>query len=125
MSLGRYALIVASILGVSLGALVLLFGARTDPATRVAAVLGAFMAAANTLLAYFLAVWSQPRSTRVFFGAVLGGMAARMGLMLAAVVGAVLVLGLPQVPLAVSLLSYFVVFLVLELTLLHERTSRR
>ena len=47
-----------------------------------------------------------------------------MVLMLAAVVAAVLVLGLPAVPLAVSLLAYFVVFLVFELTVLHRRTSR-
>ena len=36
---------------------------------------------------------------------------------------AVLALGLPKIPLAISLLSYFVVFLVMELALLHKRTS--
>ena len=46
-----------------------------------------------------------------------------MGLMLAAVVAGVLLLGLPKLPLAVSLLSYFVLFLVMELTILHRRTS--
>jgi hypothetical protein len=125
LSFGRYALIVAAMLGASLGALVLLFGARMDPATRNAALVGALLAGANTLLAYFLVVWSQPRSTHTFLAAVLGGMVGRMGLLLAAVVAAVLVLGLPKVPLAVSLLSYFVVFLAFELTLLHRRTSRR
>ena len=124
MSLGRYALIVAAMLGASLGALVLLFGARMDPDTRNAALVGALLAGANTLLAYFLVVWSQPRSTNTFLAAVLGGMVGRMGLLLAAVVAAVLVLGLPKVPLAISLLSYFVVFLAFELTLLHRRTSR-
>ena len=125
MSLGRYASIVAAVLGGSLGGLVLLFGARVDPETRNAILLGALLAAANTLLAYFLTVWSQPRSTQTFLAAVLGGMVGRMGLLLAAVVAAVLVLGLPKVPLAVSLLGYFVVFLVFELTLLHRRTSSR
>jgi len=124
VSLGRYALIVAAMLGASLGALVLLFGARMDPDTRNAALVGALLAGANTLLAYFLVVWSQPRSTNTFLAAVLGGMVGRMGLLLAAVVAAVLVLGLPKVPLAISLLSYFVVFLAFELTLLHRRTSR-
>jgi len=68
-------------------------------------------------------VWADRRSTNVFLGAVLGGMVGRMGLMLAAVVVAVLLLGLPKVPLAVSLLAYFVVFLVLELALIQRRTS--
>jgi len=40
-----------------------------------------------------------------------------MGLMLGAVLAAVLLLDLPQVPLVVSLLSYFSLFLVIELRL--------
>ena len=47
-----------------------------------------------------------------------------MALMLAAVVAGVLLLGLPKLPLAVSLLSYFVLFLVMELSILHRRTER-
>jgi hypothetical protein len=47
-------------------------------------------------------------------------MVGRMALMLAAVVGAVVLLGLPKVPLAVSLLGYFVLFLVFELGVLHR-----
>ena len=46
-----------------------------------------------------------------------------MGIMLLAVVAAVLALDLPKAPLAISLLSYFVLFLVMELALLHKRTS--
>jgi hypothetical protein len=41
--------------------------------------------------------------------------------MLAAVVAAILWLGLPRLPLVASLLSYFVLFLILELTVLHRR----
>ncbi len=44
-----------------------------------------------------------------------------MAFLLAAVVGAVLGLGLPSVPLTVSLLTYFVLFRVLELAVLHMR----
>ena len=43
--------------------------------------------------------------------------------MLAVVVALILGLGLPKVPLVVSLLSYFVFFLAVELTLLHKRTA--
>jgi hypothetical protein len=54
-------------------------------------------------------------------GAVLGGMVGRMGVMLAGVVGAVLLLGVPKVPLAVSLLCYFVFFLVFEIAVLQQK----
>ena len=46
-----------------------------------------------------------------------------MVVMLAAVVVGLLALGLPRLPLAFSLLSYFVVFLAMELTILHRQTS--
>jgi len=119
VSFGRYAALVVVVVTVSLGGLwpVLAAGNRT------AAVAGALLAAVNTLGAYGLVLWASGRSTNAFMGAVLGGMVGRMGLMLAAVVAAVLVLGLPKVPLAVSLLGYFVVFLVFELTVLQRRTN--
>jgi hypothetical protein len=119
VSLARYAAVAAGTVAVSLGALWPLL-----PASMArAALVGATLAVVNTVVAYGLAVWSANRSTNVFMGAVLGGMVGRMGVMLAAVVGAVLLLGLPKVPLAVSLLSYFVLFLVFELALLHRKTS--
>lgn len=117
----RYAAIVAATVALPLGAL---WGLMTAETAR-AALCGAALAAANTVAAYGLAVWSAGRSTSVFMGAVLGGMVGRMGLMLAAVVAGVLLLGLPKVPLALSLLAYFVVFLVFELAVLHRKTSPR
>jgi hypothetical protein len=70
-------------------------------------------------------IWSKKRSTTVFMGAVLGGMVGRMALLLLLVTAAILVLGLPKVPLAVSLLSYFVLFLILELAQIQRQTSER
>jgi hypothetical protein len=96
---------------------------RLDRAGRVAAGVGAALAASNALAAYAIVLWSQRRSTNVFLGAVLGGMLGRMLLLLAAVVAGVLGFGLPRLPLAFSLLGYFVVFLVLELAILHKRTT--
>jgi hypothetical protein len=95
-----------------------------DGPGRWAAVYGSGLALGNTILAHFIVVWSERRSTNVFLGAVLGGMIGRMALLLAAVASGVLILGLPKIPLAVSLLSYFVVFLVLEIAVLHRRTRR-
>jgi hypothetical protein len=114
-------LIVLAIVGGSL-ALAWPLGLRgLDPRARWAALAGGALAAANTLAAYALVLWSAGRSTNAFLGAVLGGMVGRMGLMLLAVVAGVLALGLPKVPLAVSLLFYFVLFLVMELAILHKR----
>lgn len=116
MTLGRYALMA---LAIAAGTQALLWPLLA-PAGRRAALAGAGLAVANTVAAYALVQWSKSRSTNAFMGAVLGGMLGRMGVMLGAVVAAVLLLGLPEVPLAVSLLSYFVLFLVFELRVLHR-----
>jgi hypothetical protein len=121
LSIKRYALIVLGVVAATLAA-----AWPAVPAdARAAVLLGAALAAGNTILAYFLTVWSIGRSPNVFLGVVLGGMVARMVMMLLAVVAAVLGLGLPALPLAICLLAYFVAFLGFELTVLHRRTSRR
>jgi hypothetical protein len=125
VSFGRYALVVLAILAGTLG-LAWPLGLRgLDSRARWAALAGGILAGVNTLAAYGLVLWSTGRSTNAFMGAVLGGMVGRMGLMLLAVVAGVLALGLPKIPLAISLLSYFVVFLVIELAILHRRVPAR
>jgi hypothetical protein len=123
VSLARYALIVLAIVGGSLLLLVPALSGVLDRAGLVAMLFGGALAAFNTLLAFGIVSWSERRSTNAFLGAVLGGMVGRMAMMLAAVVAAVLLLGLPKVPLAVSLLSYFVLLLVLELSVLQKKTT--
>jgi hypothetical protein len=118
VSLGRYAVVVLGAVAGSLGLWWLIAGRSRGGEELGAVAFGAGLAAVNTIVAHALVLWSQPRSTNAFLGAVLG----RMGLMVAAVVAAVLGLGLPKVPLAVSLLGHFVAFLVAELTILHRRT---
>jgi hypothetical protein len=123
LSLLRYTILVV---GVAAATFALAWGMalrRADAPVRLAAALGAALAVANTLAAHALVQWSSRRSTKAFLGAVLGGMVGRMALLLAAVLAGILLLGLPKVPLASSLLSYFVVFLVMELAVLHRRTS--
>ena len=121
MSFGRYAALVLGVVAVSQAVVGMLFRGRLEPAALYGMVLGAALAAVNTLAAYGLVLWAQRRSTNTFMGAVLGGMVGRMGLMLAAVVAGVLVLGLPKVPLAISLLAYFVLFLVFEIAVLQKQ----
>jgi hypothetical protein len=125
VSVGRYAAVVLGVVAGSLGLWWLIAGRSRGGPELGAVAFGAGLAAVNTIAAHALVLWSQPRSVNAFLGAVLGGMVGRMGLMLAAVVAAVLGLGLPKVPLAVSLLGHFVAFLVAELTILHRRTLTR
>ena len=121
MSLGKYAILVLAAVTMLVAAVWPLLPA--DPAGRSAVLAGAALAALNTILAYFLVLWSAGRSTNVFLGAVLGGMVGRMALMLAAVATGILFFELPKAPFAISLLAFFVLFLVVELTILHRRTS--
>jgi hypothetical protein len=123
LSLIRYVVLV---LGIATASFAVAWGValrRADAPTRWAAAFGTALALVNTITAHALVRWSSGRSTRAFLGAVLGGMAGRMALMLAAVVLAILRLDLPSLPLVGSLLSYFVVFLVLEIAILHRHTG--
>ena len=122
MSLGRYSMIVAAMAAVPLAALWPVLGSRRD-GTFAAAALGCVLAGLNAVAAYALVAWSSGRSNTAFFRAVLGGTLGRMALLLGAVAGAILGLGLPRLPLVIALLSYYVAFLALELAVVHRRTG--
>ena len=119
MTLARYTAVVLGAVGASLCAAWPVLPAEA----RLGVLTGALLAAANTVCAYFLALWSAGRSNNAFFTAVLGGMLARMTVLLGAVLVGVLVLGLPKLPLTFSLLAYFVAFLVLELAVVSRRPT--
>jgi len=122
MSAGRYVLLVTALLAATLA---LALPALGSAGSREAVVFGGLLAWANSGLAYFLARWSSSRSQNVFLGAVLGGMVGRMALLLGAVVVGILVFGMPRLPLAIAVLSYFTAFLAIELSLLHRQIGRR
>ena len=113
MRFARYAQLVTAIAGVSLALLWPLAG-RMGAGGWTAAAWGAALAVLNTLAAYRLVRWSDGKPTVVFFRAVLGGMLARMALLLVAVAVALRAAALPPVPFVISLLGHFVAFLVLE-----------
>ena len=121
MSFARYAQVVGAVAGVSL---VLLWplAERLGTDGWVAAAWGAALAVLNALAAYGLVLWSQGRPTVTFFRAILGGMLARLTLLLAAVLVALRAAGLPAAPFVVSLLGHFILFLVLE-TAVVSRTA--
>ena len=122
MSLSRYSILVLFTAAASLAVVGLV--APAEAPARAAILFGALLATLNTLVSHGLVAWSEGRSTQAFFGAVLGGMLGRMALMLAAVVAGVLLLGLPRLPLVIALLSYFTLFLVMELTVQHRQIRR-
>jgi len=112
------------VVAASLTPMFVLLGERLASTERSAASFGAGLAGLNAVLAYGLVRWShRRRSARSFLAVVLGSMLGRMVVMLAAVVWGILGLGLPRLPLVVALLSYFVVFLVVEISVLQARTS--
>jgi hypothetical protein len=123
MSVGRYAGIVGAAVTVILAAIVVGLGVRLSAADVTAVLIGSGMAAANSIAAYWLVVWSAGRSNAWFFRAILGGMLARMTFMLAAVVAGILLFGLPRLPLVFSLLGCFVGLLVFELAVVSRRLA--
>jgi hypothetical protein len=115
MSVTRYATIVLPAVALSLVLVLVALGSRVGSRDFAAAVLGAALATANSVAAYFLLRWSAGRSHVMFFRAVLGGMLARMLFLLGSVAAALTAFDLPAPALIASLVGYFALLLVFEL----------
>src|SRR5687768_11215521 len=124
MRVTRYASIVIPTVAVTLVLVLTALGNRIGPMDSAAAILGAALATANSIAAYFLLRWSAGRSHVTFFRAVLGGMLARMLALLAAVAAAITGFGLPAGGLVASLVAYFALLLVFELTVAYRGMAR-
>lgn len=112
MTLLKYTTLVTGAVAIPLAGLAFVW--NEDPHGLRSAAYGAGVAAVNALGAYATVLWAQRRRTNVFLGAILGGMAARIVLVLAAVIVGLGTLDLRRVPLVIALLGYFVLFLALE-----------
>jgi hypothetical protein len=112
VTLLQYSFAVAGILLVGLTPALL---ALSGPEARWAAAFGALLAGLNSIAAPGLFRWSKGRSTKAFLVAVLGGMSVRMIVVACGVVLAMNVAGLPALPLVLSLLLGFALFLGLEI----------
>jgi hypothetical protein len=123
VTLGRQTLVVLAVAASSQAAVALT--GWLDRPGRMAAAFGAAVAAANAIASHALMVLSEGRSTRAFLKLVLGGMAGRLVLVITAVLLGILVLGLPRLPLLVSLLAHFVVYLAVEMVLVHGASGAR
>jgi|WetSurMetagenome_2_1015567.scaffolds.fasta_scaffold81704_4 hypothetical protein len=113
MNVLRFCALTVGLLLVSLAPLLL--AGSWDGRTRLALLLGALLAAVNAGAGYACVHWAARRSMRALLVAVLGGMTARMLLLLSLVAVAVVAVRLPAMPLACSLMAYFALFLTLEL----------
>jgi hypothetical protein len=87
----------------------------------VAVLAGGVLSTLNVLLGYLAIEYSFNKSYSVFLKAVLGGMGARMMLMLGALLVLIKVFGFNVVGLVVSLLSFYAIFLVLEVVFIHRK----
>ena len=122
MTLIRYMTMVAGAVAIPLSALATFWG-EGDPHGFRSVAFGATLAGLNAMAAYAIVLWSRRRRGNAFLAAVLGGMFGRMVLMLAAVAVGLGVLDLRRIPLVVALLSYFVLFLTVELLILNRRPA--
>ena len=119
MSFLSYAKVVTATVLLSCAGVFLSRGALPEDAPPAFAF-GAGVAGVNALASMGLLVWSRGRSHVAFMRALLGGIVGRMGVMLGAVALGLLAFDLSRVPLVIGLLAHFVVFLALELGIVHH-----
>lgn len=96
-----------------------------SPAIVWAVTLGALLSTVNVLLGYLAIEYSIDRSYSIFLKAVLGGMGVRMLLMLAVLLLLIKVYEVHAVALVASLMSFYVVFLILEVMFIQKRIVQK
>ncbi|MBI4534768.1 MAG: ATP synthase subunit I [Ignavibacteriae bacterium] len=87
----------------------------------ISVLIGAVLSTTNVLAGFFAIERTQGKSYHAFLKAVLGGMGVRMAVMLGLIAGLIKFTGVHAVALVVSVLSFYVVFLVLELMYIQRR----
>ncbi len=91
----------------------------------IAVAAGAALSTVNVMLGYMAIRYSFDRSHTTFLKAVLGGMGLRLLFMLGAFTALIMGFGLNPVPLTVSLLGFYAVFMVLEIVYIQRRMTDR
>jgi hypothetical protein len=92
-----------------------------SPEILIAASTGALLSTINVFVGFLAIEYSFNRSYTTFLKTVLGGMGVRMALMLVALLVLIKAVGLHAVALTVSLLGFYVVFLVLEVLFIQKK----
>ncbi len=91
----------------------------------IASMVGAALSTINVLLGYLTIEYAYDRSSATFLKAVLGGMGVRMLLMLGVMALLITIVQMHAVALTVSLLFFYVVFMVLEILFVQRKVSAR
>jgi hypothetical protein len=89
----------------------------------LAVCVGALLSTVNVLAGFLTIEYSFEKSYTVFLKAVLGGMGIRMVVMLGLMLLLILVARLEAVPFTISLLGFYVVYLVLEILYLQKKVA--
>jgi hypothetical protein len=87
----------------------------------LAACVGAAMSTVNVLLGFLAIEFSFDKSYTAFLKAVVGGMGLRMAFMLGALLVLIKFAGMHEVALTVSLLGFYAVYLVLEVLFIQKK----
>jgi hypothetical protein len=91
----------------------------------VAVIVGAVMSTVNALAGFLAIEYSLEKSYTTFLQAVLGGMGIRMVVMLGTLVLLIKLAGFHAVGLVVSVLSFYVIYLVLEIFYIQKKVSHK
>jgi len=86
-----------------------------------AAVAGALLSTVNVLLGFFAIEYAFDKSYTVFLKAVLGGMGLRMLLLLGVMIALILVFHMHTVALTISLLGFYLIYLILEVLFIQKK----
>lgn len=91
----------------------------------LAVIIGAVLSTLNVLAGFFAIEYTLDKSYNTFLKAVLGGMGIRMAVTLGTLVLLIKFSGLHTVALVVSVLSFYVVYLVIEIFYIQMRVSHK
>jgi hypothetical protein len=91
------------------------------PEILTAVLTGAGLSTLNVLAGYFAIAYAFGRSHTTFLTTILGGMGIRMAVVLGALVVLIKVAGMHAMALTVSLLVFYVIYLVLEIVYIQRR----
>ncbi len=89
------------------------------------ALIGAALSTVNVLLGYLAVEYSFERSYTVFLRTVFGAMGLRLLLMLGAMIALIVLGNVHAVALTVSLLGFYVIYLVLEIVFLQRKVMAK
>jgi hypothetical protein len=100
----------------------LVFGSRE---VAIAALIGCLMSVLNALVGSITLEYALDKSYSTFFGVVIGGMGIRMVILLGTLYLLIAAFGIQKIALTVSLLGFYMIFLILEVLSIQRKVEVR